>query len=520
MRVSATEMSEPNAAVSPSPAPALEVESVGKAFGAVRALRDASLVVRAGEIHGLCGHNGAGKSTLVRVLVGLEHADTGVIRRNGVEIALHGSKEAQRRGIAIVDQELSVVADLSVAENLFLGNVEEPLVRRRARERARAQELLARVGLHDMRPSQPLAELSLGERQLVEIARLLGRDASVLILDEPTATLSDAEIGRVFAAIRAVAAQGASVVFVSHRLDEVLRLCDRVTVFRDGKNVATRTSEELDKRALVALMLGEEGRETGLVERPAPTGAPVVRIKGLSVPSFVTDFSLDVRPGEIVGIAGQVGCGSTQVLRSIAGLVANAHGEVRIGETRLPLAAPRAAQALGVQFVTNDRKAEGLFLSQSIALNLTATRLRSLVRGGFLSARRLRARARGLAGLVGVDASRLSAPVETLSGGNQQKVLVARCLDRQPQSLILLDEPTRGVDVGGRADIHTLMREVAATGTPVIFASSELEEILDLSDTVVSMYASRIVSCRPRAEVDANSVLEHTTHAGEQEPER
>lgn len=518
MSFSATRFSAPEGVVETvAGEPALEVANVSKAFGAVHALGGVSLVLRAGEIHGLCGHNGAGKSTLVRVLVGLEQPDTGVIRRNGVELALHGPKGAQRHGIAIVDQELSVVPDLTVAENLFLGNVGEPLVRHHRREQARAQELLARVGLDDVSPSQPLGELSLGQRQLVEIARLLGRDASVLILDEPSATLSDAEIGRVFAAVRAVVADGASVVFVSHRLDEVLSLCDRVTVFRDGRNVATRDSAELDKRALVAMMLGEEGREIASSERPAPSGEPVARISGLCVPSRVSDFSLDIRRGEIVGIAGQVGCGASEVLRSVAGLVADALGEVHLDGTRLPLAAARTAQRLGVQFVPNDRKVEGLFLPQPIALNLTATRLASLVRGGFLPARTVREAARGLAELVGIDISRLSAAVETLSGGNQQKVLVARCLDRQPLSLVLLDEPTRGVDVGGRAEIHRLIREVARRGTPVVFASSELDEILDLSDTVVSMYASRVVSCKPRADVDASTVLEDTTHAG---PER
>lgn len=502
----------------PAPTPgdefvtAVEVVNVSKAYGAVRALRGVSMAVRRGEIHGLCGHNGAGKSTLVKVLVGLVHPDEGEVRVDGQPVALHGTHDAQRHGIALVDQELSLVPDLTVAENLFLGSVGLPFVRLQRREHQRARALLHRVGLSHVSPRTLLQELSMGERQLIEIARLLGRDAKLLILDEPTATLTDAEIERVFAAVRAVVAGGASVIFVSHRLGEVLSFCDRVTVFRDGALVGTRSVQDLKREDLVGMMLGEQGMSGRMSVESRVRRDGGVRVEGLTVPGRLWDFDLTAQPGTVIGLAGQIGSGASEVLRAIAGLEPRASGLVAIDDRPLALAAPKRALRAGVHFVSNDRKGEGLFLEQSIADNLLATRLDQMSFLGVLRRRSMRDQARSLAELVGVDVQRLGARVGAFSGGNQQKVFVGRCLDRPDLRLLLLDDPTRGVDVGGRAEIHRLVKHAGASGATVLFASSELDEILELSDEVVVLFAGRVVARHGREQATAAAVLHDMTH--------
>jgi ABC-type sugar transport system ATPase subunit len=495
----------------------VEVDAVSKSYGAVEALLDVSFDIRPGEVHGLCGHNGAGKSTLVKLIVGLERPDEGVIRVGGSEVHFHGTADAQRHRIGLVDQELSLVPQLTVAENIFLGNVDAPFLTSHRLMHRHAQPLLARVGLTHVSPAQAVEDLAIGERQLVEVARLLGRDTELVILDEPTATLTDAEIDRVFDAIRSVVSKGAGVVFVSHRLDEVLTLCDRVTVLRDGVKVATRPVAELRKYDLVEMMLGEEGKELSAVpasQRQRPGG---VRIHGFRVAKRVAEFSLEVPRGTIVGLAGQIGSGASDILRALAGLEADVSGEFWVEDRRVQLASARAARRAGVHYLSNDRKGEGLFLGQSTEYNLVATRLAQLTMGGVLRRGRLRRKARELAELIKVDGRRLSAPVRVLSGGNQQKVFVGRCLERPRLDLLLLDDPTRGVDVGGRAEIHRLVRYAAETGGTVLFASSELDEILELSDLVVTLFAGRVVSHRPRKEVRAAEVLSEMTHRDEPE---
>jgi ABC-type sugar transport system ATPase subunit len=497
--------------------PLIEVEKASKSYGAVQALQGVSFDVRPGDVHGLCGHNGAGKSTLVKILVGLERPSEGEVRIRGEVVHFHGTADAQRHRIGVVDQELSLVPQLSVAENVFLGNVDASFITSKTVLHARARPLLERVGLKHVSPSRPVEDLEIGERQLVEIARLLGRDVEIVILDEPTATLTDAEIERVFETIRAVASRGAGVVFVSHRLDEVLSLCDRVTVLRDGVNVGTRPVSELTKRDLVEMMLGKEGRELPSTHRAPAERVGGVRIRGLQVGDRVSGFDLDATRGTIVGLAGQIGSGASDILRAIAGLHPSAAGEVAIDGRRVPLGSPRGAVRAGVQFLSNDRKSEGLFLDQSIEYNLVATRLSRLTTLGVLRRARMRREARSLAELVGVDVRRIAASVRALSGGNQQKVFVGRSLKRPRLGLLLLDDPTRGVDVGGRAEIHRLVRLAADAGAVVIFASSELDEILEVSDVVVTLFAGALVSKRPQREATAAQVLSEMTHRVEGE---
>ena len=494
----------------------LSVRHTSKTYGAVRALDDASIDLAAGEILGLCGHNGAGKSTLVKILTGQVRPDSGEIVMQGEQVEMRNPLEAQSHGLAIVDQELSLAPDLSVQENLFLGNIDLSWIRRPAAIRRRARDLLARIGL-DVDPRSPVAGLSIGERQLVEIARLVGRDARVLILDEPTATLSENEIERVFEVARELVREGRSAIFVSHRLDEVLDLCDRVTVLRDGRVVSTRSSVDIGHRQeLIKMMIGKELPPPERSSAVAVTTGTGAVIESLSVPPAVGSFTHEVRGGQIVGITGQVGSGTSQVLRALAGLEPDARGTFTLDGKRVKLGSPAAALEAGVAFASNDRKAEGLFLEKSVEDNLVATRLTALSRGGFIRGRELKETARKLIDFVKVDSSRIDDTVEHFSGGNQQKIFLGRALDRADVKLLILDEPTRGVDVSGRAEIHLLIRQASMAGVAVLFASTELDEILDLSDHVVTMFGGRIVASLGREETSAEMISADMTMSHDQ----
>lgn len=491
--------------------PRLELQNVGKRFGDVQAVSDVTLSVRPGEIHALCGHNGAGKSTVVNMTCGLLQPDAGNVLVDGERVHFRSTQDAQTRGIALVDQELSVVPTLTVAENLMLGTVDEPLRLRRSVMRAHARTMLDNVGL-SCSPDVVLGDLSIGERQLVEIARGLGRGAKVLLLDEPTATLSRPEIELVFKAVRATSALGCAVIFVSHRLGEVIELCDRVTVIRDGRTVAVSSTKNLRPHDIVEAMLGEipdiVRKSTG-----SPT-SPILRIRGLSTPGVFADVDLDVSPGRIVAIAGQIGSGASDVLRAVAGLHPTTTGAMELDGKRVRPGSPRVSRKAGIAFASGDRKGEGLFLSKDVRRNLLVPRLDSLSRWGVLRRRPARRAATVAASLAGISDDRLRTPVRNLSGGNQQKVLVGRSLDDPSVRVLVLDEPTRGVDVGGRAAIHRILRETAAKGVAIVFASTELDELIELADTVVTMRGGTVVKIY-EGNASESAVLNDITHAGD-----
>ncbi|GIJ70566.1 sugar ABC transporter ATP-binding protein [Virgisporangium ochraceum] len=477
----------------PSTEELLRVDGLAKSFGGTQAVRGASFSIARGEIHALCGHNGAGKSTVVKMLSGQETPDSGAIRVAGRVLDLRSRRVAQANGIALVDQELSVVPSLTVAENLMLGDVRTGWLTRRRAARARFRTLLDSVGLGHVDLDRPLSGLSIGERQLIEIARALGQDARLVILDEPTATLSDVESEYVYAAVRGVAATGCAILFVSHRLGEVLDLCDNVTVMRDGDVVATTPVADLTIDSLIVQMLGE------LPHRPdkrtgddVGASAETLVVSGLSVPGRVDDFGIVLRAGQVCAVAGQLGSGASDVLRAIAGLVPSATTGTPAGITvdGVPVAPgrPRAAIRAGIAFVSNDRKSEGLFLDRPTSWNLLATRLPHVTRLGVVNRRLWSATLDRLVELCGLEGARSQHAVRSLSGGNQQKVFVGRSLGRDDVRVLLLDDPTRGVDIGGRAAIHTLLRETAGRGVAVLFSSTDLEELLDLADVVVTMH--------------------------------
>ncbi|HEX6467811.1 MAG TPA: sugar ABC transporter ATP-binding protein [Streptosporangiaceae bacterium] len=491
--------------------PQVEVDGLFRAFGGVPAVRDVSFTVGAGEIHALCGHNGAGKSTVVKMLSGQLVPDAGRIIIGGAPVEVRSPQQAQRLGIALVDQELSVVPSLTVRDNLLLGDISTPMVNRRRAAAARCRQVLNDLGLDRISPDQPLSTLSMGERQLVEIARALSQHARLLILDEPTATLSDVETEHVFAAVRRAAAQGCAVVYVSHRLAEVLELCDTVTVLRDGRRIATTPAERLTVDELIVQMLGEAPHRLGPARAPDPQLTHALRIEHLHVPGRLDDFSLTAAAGRVYALAGQLGSGAADVLRALAGLHPNAVGRVTLRDRGVPFRSPVGAARAGVAFVSNDRKSEGLFLDKTIADNLVATRLPALSRAGVVHGPRERRAAGMLAELAGLPARRLAEPVVALSGGNQQRVLVGRCLGREDVFVLLLDEPTRGVDVGGRAAIHRLLRAAADAGLIVLFASTELEELLELGDVIITMREGRMID-RYEGGTDGAVLMRDMTH--------
>ncbi len=489
----------------------ISVDRVSKSFGAVTALRDVSFALRQGEIHGICGENGAGKSTLIKLLTGITQPDSGSIAVDGRPTEIRTPQQAQKLGLGLVAQELSLAPRLSILDNIWLGSAEVPFLHRRAALRARAQRALETLGVGDWDLDRPVQALSIGQRQIVEIARLLARDARVLILDEPTATLTDAEIARIARVLAALKAQGRSIIYISHRLGEVFGLCDRVTVLRNGSRVATHATAELTRERLIELMLG---RPFGEMYPSAPervAGSAVV-VERLEVPGAVHDFSMHAPRGKILCIAGQVGSGAAMVTRALGGLVPDASGSVTIDGEPMRLGSVPVCVARRVFFLSEDRAGEGIFPDLPVLDNLVASSLPALTRGGVLRWPRLRRLASRLAERVVIDRSRLRARAIQLSGGNQQKLLFGRILERAQPGVFLMNEPTRGVDVGARADIYRVMRELCDLGYALIMTSSDLEEVVGIADIVITMYRGRTVARYERGAIAMAPILADITH--------
>ncbi|HVI68611.1 MAG TPA: sugar ABC transporter ATP-binding protein [Bradyrhizobium sp.] len=491
--------------------PILAVDGVTKRFGPNEVLKNVSLSLGAQEIRAICGENGAGKSTLVKIITGVHAADGGTVLVDGTPTEITDPQHAQELGIALVAQELSLAPALSVFDNIWLGNREVPLFHRRKELRERARAALEKVGLEELPLEAPVSRLSIGRRQLVELARMLTRDARVFILDEPTATLSDVEIERIFAALRALKDEGKSVIYITHRLGEVFQICDSVSVLRNGELVGTRRTAEIDRAQLMEMMLGRSLREMYPRYDSRP-GQPMLEVRDLWVPPVVQNFNLTAQRGMVICLAGQVGSGATEVLRALAGLAFDSTGEVGIAGQPVQLRSVMRAQRAKMQFISEDRAGEGVFLRLNVGQNLVATRLGDHSRLGILARRGLRATAAKLAAAVGVDRARLRSQADELSGGNQQKVAFGRVIGGDEPGVLLMNEPTRGVDVGARADIYRLIRQFCDRGYCLVMASSDIEEVLGMADVIVSMYRGRQVATYQRGEADLHRVLADITH--------
>jgi ribose transport system ATP-binding protein len=466
-------------------------------------LEGVSLDVRAGEVHALVGENGAGKSTLIKILGGAVRADSGDVRIGGGALPPGDPIEARRRGISTVYQEFTLVPELSVTDNVFLGREQgRPFLRRAAMARD-VQAILDELGT-EVDASAPVGRLSVAHQQMVEIARALVGDAKVLILDEPTASLSSREVDRLFDVIRRLRGRGLGVIYISHRFDEIFALADRVTVLRDGRRITTVEAPGLERPQLIRWMVGRDVSEE-FPARGVSSGDTVLDVKALSAPPRFSSVSFSVRRGEIVGLAGLVGAGRTSAGLAIAGAL-EARGDMSLGGAPARFGSPAEAIGRGVAYLTEDRKGRGLFPLMAAGENTTVASLGRLTRAGLLSITRDREAASQAAREFDVRVASLSQPAATLSGGNQQKLLLARFLMTQPK-VVILDEPTRGVDVGARADIYRLMNRLTADGLAIIMISSDLPELLGMSDRVVVMREGRVTGELARGAATPETVM-------------
>jgi ribose transport system ATP-binding protein len=490
--------------------PLLSTSDLHKAYAAP-VLSGVSLDVRAGEVHALVGENGAGKSTLVKIVAGIVRAEAGAMTFKGEPFTPSSKVAAEAAGVRLVMQELNLVNTLSVAENLFLDRLPRRfgvVNRRRLAEEAR--QALALVGLDGLDPATPVGALGVGRRQLVEIAASLARRCDLLILDEPTAALTARETDLLFAQVARLKAEGVGVIYISHRLDELRRVADRVSVLRDGRLVATHRAAEVTADQLVREMVG---REVGSVfERggrsPETPGAVALRVEGLTAGAAVRGVSFEVRRGEVLGFAGLMGSGRTETMRAVFGADRRDAGDIYVGGSARParIRSPRDAVRLGLAFVTEDRREQGLLLPHSIRANVTLTRLRPLARFGVVNRGRELHTAEEFVRALGVRCRSSEQPVAHLSGGNQQKVVIAKWLWREPDVLIF-DEPTRGIDVGAKFELYRLIADFAARGKAVVVVSSELEELTALCDRIAVMSAGKLVATFARGEWDQDKIM-------------
>ncbi|MCZ7644240.1 MAG: sugar ABC transporter ATP-binding protein [Planctomycetota bacterium] len=488
--------------------PAVRFEGLVKRFPGALAVDGVSFEVAAGTVHALCGENGAGKSTLGKILAGILAPDAGTLRLFGRPVRFGSPRDALAAGVGMVHQELAFCENLSVAENLCL----EDLPRRgpfvsRARMRERARERLAAIGA-ELDLDRPLGELSVGRQQLVQIAAAVGSGARVIVFDEPSSSLSRHETERLLELLRALRARGVTSLYVSHRMDEIFELCDAVTVLRDGRHVETRPVAGLGEAELVRLMIGRPLDAYVPAHLRAEPGAERLRVENFSSPGRFEDACFSLRAGEVLGLAGLVGAGRTELAQALFGLDSYARGRVQVDGREAAIGDPAQAMRLGLGLAPEDRKRHGLVLSMSAGANVTLPTLRQDAAWGWVRAGRERERVRGFFERLRVRAPGPEFPAAGLSGGNQQKLVLAKWL-AAACGVLILDEPTRGVDVGAKAEIHALIDGLAREGRAVLLISSELPELVKLCTRILVMRAGRLVADVPRAEATQETLLRH-----------
>lgn len=492
----------------------LAMSGISKTFPGVRALDDMHLDLRRGEVLSLVGENGAGKSTLMKVLSGVYQPDVGELRLNGVPTKFANPREAQQAGIGIIFQEFNLMPDLTVAQNIFIGR-EQPqgrfLLRPHVLER-RAAELLERLQL-PLRPNTPVGRLSVAGQQMVEIAKALSLDAKVLIMDEPTAALNDAEVDTLHQLIRRFVTNETGVIYISHKMDELKAISERITVIRDGRFIRTLDATATTMREVISLMVGREREpvEHARADIPAADAPVVLQVRGVATPKLLRDINFEVRSGEIVGFAGLMGAGRTEVARAVVGADRRTAGEIAVNGTDVSPRNPAQAGAAGIGYLSEDRKSLGLLLQQTVAQNIALPSVGTkFSRGGFVNDRPAAADARRLVDELRIKTPSVRSIVGNLSGGNQQKVVIAKWLLKDCDVLIF-DEPTRGIDVGAKEEIYGLIGRLAAEGKAIVVISSELPEVLRLSHRVVVMAAGRITGELTAQDATPESVMQLAT---------
>ncbi|NQT37018.1 MAG: sugar ABC transporter ATP-binding protein [Planctomycetes bacterium] len=497
----------------------LEMKGIGKTFPGVVALDDVSLFIRYGEVHALMGENGAGKSTLIKVLTGIYPRDAGEIRfdRNGFSPT--GAAQVQQAGISTIYQELNLIPHLSVCENIFIGR--EPktrgLIDWKTAEK-RAKEILTDMGLQEVDVLGPLRKQSVATQQMVAIARAISIDAKLVVMDEPTSSLSEKEVQTLFRVIETLKEQNISIIFISHKLDEVFEICDRATILRDGRLVGQYSIGDLTKLKLVSLMIGRDATSVLGKNKSVSTGREdrqvVLKATNLSRARRTTEISIDINSGEIVGVAGLLGSGRTELARILFGDEMQDRGRIEIGGKSARMKSPRDAIRLGLGFCSEDRKEEGLFPNMSVMDNMTMAVLPELSKAGVLSRRAQLEIAQSYIDKMGIATSGPNQPMKELSGGNQQKVLLARWLCKNPM-LMILDEPTRGIDVGGKAEIENLITELAGDGVAILMISSEMEELIRSCDRIAVLSEGRKVGELAAKEISEEHIMQLMAHGSD-----
>ena len=493
-------------------APTLELSRIAKTFGSVVALTNGTLALHPGSIHALVGENGAGKSTLVKIIAGLYQRDSGSFTLEGTTVDFTSTAQSKSAGIAVIYQEPTLFPDLSVTENIFMGRQPIKSLGRidRKKMHAEALGLFERLGVK-IDPDRPTQGLSIADQQIIEIAKAISLDAKVLVMDEPTAALSGVEVERLFAVARSLRDEGRALLFISHRFEEVFDLCDTVTIMRDGAYISTSPIADTTVDEIVRQMVGRDVASL-FPKIDAPLGDEVLVVSNLTEPGEFHDISFSVRAGEIVALAGLVGAGRSEIARAIFGVDPYKSGTVTINGARIPRRNPAAAMSLGLALVPEDRRRQGLVLESSVTKNATLAIRSALAKFGFITSFVENASARSWANKLEVKTSALDTEVGTLSGGNQQKVVLAKWLATNP-SLLIVDEPTRGIDVGTKAEVHRLLSELAVEGLAIIMISSELPEVLGMADRVLVVHEGRITAEIDRADATAESVMFAATHA-------
>lgn len=492
--------------------PVVQVEQLSKAFGGVQALRDVQLALYAGEVHALLGENGAGKSTLIKTITGVHTPDSGTLYLDGQPIRFNDTRDAQRHGIAAIYQEPSLFPDLDIAENIFVGR--HPTRAGRVEwgtMYTAARALLQQLSV-SLDPRTKARDLSVAQQQMVEIARSLSLNARVLIMDEPTSSLTQREVEELFVIVRQLREAGTAILFISHRLEELFAIADRVTTLRDGAYVGTRPMESVTSADLIQMMVGRNLSDLFPKQDVTP-GSVALEVINLTVAGHFSDVTFTLRKGEIVGMAGLIGAGRTDVARALFGILPPTSGTIRIDGKPVKISSPETAMALGIGFVPEDRKQHGLVLEFPISNNITLPRLPSFAKWGWLNSKSERVAAASGATQLEVKMTGIDQTAGQLSGGNQQKVVLAKWLATHPRILIL-DEPTRGIDVGTKAAVHRLMSELAAEGMAILMISSELPEVLGMSDRILVMREGHLTGEFSRERATPELIMRAATASG------
>ncbi|WP_341279299.1 sugar ABC transporter ATP-binding protein [Paenibacillus sp. FSL H8-0537] len=489
----------------------IEMTGINKSFSSVQVLKNAAFRLKAGEIHALMGENGAGKSTLMKILTGVYKADAGIIQVKGKERTFANPTEAENSGVAIIHQELNIIPKLTVAENMFLGRqlvYGRTGILRDKEMKKKTREYMQRLGV-ELDPDAVAESLSIGQQQMIEIAKALSKNAEVLIMDEPTAALTDREIESLFQIMNQLRGEGVGIVYISHRMEEIFRMCDEISVLRDGSFLGTEQTANTTVQHIVRLMVGREIGDR-YPQRHAVIGEERLRVNGLSDGKKLNDISFSVKAGEIVGVAGLMGAGRTEIMRLLFGADKKKKGQVWLDGKIVNISDPASAIAAGIVFVTEDRKHQGLILNMSVRENLSLTNYPFIADKGIISSGKEQELSEQMIKRFNIRTRDAEQTVKSLSGGNQQKIAIGKWLGKLPK-VFIMDEPTRGVDVGAKKEIYSMMNELSEQGVAIIMVSSDLPEVLGVSDRVIVVHEGHIASVLDKTQMNQEAIMHAAT---------